>query len=207
MMSWEEVHIDLIGPWAIKIGEQNIEFNALTCIDPVTNLVELVRIDNKTLNHIQQLFQNHWFSRYLWPTKCVHNNGGEFTGWKFQRLLEQTGIQDRATTSRNPQSNAICERMHQTVGNVLRTLLHGNIVNNNEQANTIIDNALATAMHITRSATSRTLGNNSPGALAFHRHMFLNLPFQADLQASSTTKKTVICGRKSTETKRKTTTI
>ncbi len=25
----------------------------------------------------------------------------------------------------NPESNAVCERMHQTVGNVLRTLLHG----------------------------------------------------------------------------------
>ncbi len=28
--------------------------------------------------------------------------------------------------AKNPQSNAVCERMHQTVGNVLRTLLHGN---------------------------------------------------------------------------------
>jgi hypothetical protein len=73
--------------------------------------------------------------------------------------------------------------MHQTVGNVLKIIMHGNTVNDQEQATTIIDNALAMAMHVTRSAVSRTLGSNSPGALAFHRHMFLNLPFQADLQA------------------------
>jgi transposase InsO family protein len=135
------------------------------------------------LNHIQRLFQNHWLSRYPWPTQCVHNNEGEFIGWEFQQLLERTGVQDRYTTLRNPQSNAVCERMHQTVGNILRTLMHGNEVNNQEQATTIIDNALAMAMHVTRSAVSRTLGNKSAGTLAFHRHMFLNLPFQADLQA------------------------
>ena len=34
------------------------------------------------------------------------------------------GIKDVLTTSRNPNANGICERMHQTVGNVLRTLVH-----------------------------------------------------------------------------------
>ncbi len=46
----------------------------------------------------------------------------------------------------NPQSNEICERMHQTVTNVLRTLVHNNPPQNMTQARDIIDNALATAM-------------------------------------------------------------
>ena len=54
---------------------------------------------------------------------------------------------------------------------------------NEETANNIVDHALATAMHATRIAVSRHLGNNSPGAIAFHRDMFLNIPFQADLLA------------------------
>lgn len=33
-------------------------------------------------------------------------------------------LKDVLTTSLNPQSNAICARMHQTVGNILRKLLH-----------------------------------------------------------------------------------
>ena len=179
---WEEIHIDLIGPWAVPVNGTEIEFNALTCIDPVTNLVEIARIDRKTSAHIAQKFENCWLSRYPMPMKCVHDNGGEFIGWEFQQLLERCGIKDCPTTSRNPQGNAVCERMHQTVGNVLRTLLHGEKVRG-DNVNDIIDNALATVTHTLRSAISRSLNFNSPGELAFRRHMFLNLPLQADLQA------------------------
>ena len=72
--------------------------------------------------------------------------------------------------------------MHQTVGNVLRTLMHGHHTVATE-SNEIIDNALATVMHATRTAVSKSLGSNSPGSLAFHRDMFLNIPLMADLQA------------------------
>ena len=34
------------------------------------------------------------------------------------------GVEDISTTSRNPASNDIYERIHQTVGNALRTLTH-----------------------------------------------------------------------------------
>jgi len=37
---WEEVAIDLIGPWEIKDNGQQVEFNALTCIDTASNLVK-----------------------------------------------------------------------------------------------------------------------------------------------------------------------
>ena len=59
---WEEVHIDLIGPWTIQINGIDVEFNALTCIDPVTNLVELIRIDRKIARHIATKFENCWLS-------------------------------------------------------------------------------------------------------------------------------------------------
>ena len=179
---WEEVHIDLIGPWNVLVNGMEVEFNALTCIDPVTNLVELARISRKTAKHIAQKFENCWLSRYPMPMKCVHDNGGEFIGWEFQELLERCGIKDSPTTSRNPQGNAVCERMHQTVGNVLRTLLHGEKTTS-DNVEEIIDNALATVTHTLRTAISRSLNFNSPGELAFRRHMFLNLPLQADLQA------------------------
>lgn len=179
---WEEVHVDLIGPWTIPINGMEVEFNALTCIDPVTNLVELARIDRKTSQHIAQKFENCWLSRYPMPMKCVHDNGGEFIGWEFQQLLERCGIRDCPTTSRNPQGNSVCERMHQTVGNVLRTLLHGERIRG-DNADEIIDNTLATVTHTLRTAISRSLNFNSPGELAFKRHMLLNLPLQADLQA------------------------
>jgi hypothetical protein len=30
---WEEVAIDLIGRWKVRVNGQQVEFNALTCID------------------------------------------------------------------------------------------------------------------------------------------------------------------------------
>lgn len=183
MAPWEEVHIDLIGPWKVRVNDQEVEFNALTCIDPVTNLVELVRIDNKTSAHISNKFEDTWLSRYPWPVKCVHDNGGEFTGWEFQMLLQQCSITDKSTTSRNPQSNAVCERMHLTCGNILQTLVHGNHLNHIQDANEIVDRALATTMHALRASVSRSLNYHSPGSLAFHRDMLMNIPLQADLLA------------------------
>ena len=83
--------------------------------------------------------------------------------------------------SRNPQSNAICERMHQTVANILRTLLYTNPPQNMDDANDLIDDALATAtaMHATRTNVSSTLGS-SPGALVYSRDMFLDIPLITD---------------------------
>ena len=39
---WNEVAIDLIGPWKIKFNGRVCIFNALTCIDTATNLFEMI---------------------------------------------------------------------------------------------------------------------------------------------------------------------
>ena len=108
LMPWDTVAIDLIGPWRLTINGIEILFNALTCIDPVTNLTELIRIDNKTSEHITQQFENVWLSRYPKPNSCIHDKGGEFIGWEFKQKLEQWGIRDKEITSKNPTANSIC---------------------------------------------------------------------------------------------------
>jgi hypothetical protein len=72
--------------------------------------------------------------------------------------------------------------MHQTVENVLRLLVHANPPNNMSRAKDIVDDALATAMHAMQTTVATTLGS-APGALAFSRDMFLNVPLIADSQA------------------------
>ena len=49
---WEEVAIKLIGHWEVKVNGRKVEFNVLTCLDHASNLVKLIRIDNKTAKHI-----------------------------------------------------------------------------------------------------------------------------------------------------------
>jgi hypothetical protein len=76
--------------------------------------------------------------------------------------------------------------MHQTVTNVLRTLVHTNPPQNMTKARDIIDDALATAMHAMQTTIATTL-RSTPGALAFAQDMFLNVPLIADWQAIART--------------------
>ena len=91
-------------------------------------------------------------------------------------------IHDSSTTSYNPQANVICERMHQTIGNILRTLLHAHRLTDVATAEDLMDSALATATHSFRSTVSKAI-QMTPGAMTFQRDMLLNIPLIADLQA------------------------
>jgi hypothetical protein len=171
--------VDLIGPWIVQVCENPYEFSALTAIDTVTNLVELIRVDDKNLETIARKYAQYWLSCYPWPQRCVHYPRGEFTGPEFQTSLENCHIKDKCTSAKNRQSNAVCERMHQTVGNVLRTLLHGESLQNITTAKEFVDEALSIATHAMRAGVHTTLGS-SPGSLVFNRDMFLNIPLITD---------------------------
>ena len=83
--------MDLIGPWKINVDGQELTFLALTCIDLVTNLCELAWINDHSSAHMAMHFENEWLSRYPCPLRCVHDQGGEFTGADFQRILMLNG--------------------------------------------------------------------------------------------------------------------
>ena len=69
----------------------------------------------------------------------------------------------------------MCERMHQSDGNVSQTLLYANPRQSLNEANELIDPALATASHAIRANIHPGLGS-LPGDLAFGRDMFLVRP-------------------------------
>jgi hypothetical protein len=177
---WDEVVVDCISPWKIEVNGQMIECNALTCVDPVTCFPEASHINSRTSSHTSMKFENEWISRYPRPLRCIHDAGGEFTAEAFQIVLQRNEIKDVPTTVKNPQSNAICERMHQTVANTLRILTNVHRPQNINEANDNIDTCLATAMHAVRSTVHRSL-TISPGTFVFRRDMFLDVPLIADL--------------------------
>ena len=76
ILPWQEVTVDLIGPWAVQLHDKWYEFNALRSIDTVTNLVELIRVDRKTYAHIRSKWDQSCLARYPWPKICVHDNEG-----------------------------------------------------------------------------------------------------------------------------------
>ena len=70
--------------------------------------------------------------------------------------------------------------MHQTVADVLRTLVHAEAPRTLNDAKLYVDQALATAAHAIRANVSSVTGYSS-GSSAFHRDMLLNIPNIVDL--------------------------
>jgi hypothetical protein len=85
---FKECAVDLIGSWVVQVHGNPYEFDALTAINTVTNLVELIRVDKKTSDVVARKYAQCWSSRYPWPQRCVHNLGGEFVGIKFQHYYK-----------------------------------------------------------------------------------------------------------------------
>jgi hypothetical protein len=95
-------------------------------------------------------------------------------------MLHHNNILSHCTTTKNPQANAICERMHQSVGNSLRVLKQWNPPAGLNDAHALVDAALANAMYAMRASFHNGL-KTTPGALAFHRNMVMYIPLMSDL--------------------------
>ena len=178
---FEEVCVDHIGPWTIKVpGLGTLKFEALTIIDSATALVELTRVESTSSEDSALAFENTWLSRYPRPSRCVYDAGGAFAGVEFQFSLHREGITGVPITVKNPQSNALIERSHSTVGDQLRVLQAVNAPDSAKTAYDIVDTALATSQRALRAAIHKSL-NVAPGAVVFNRDMLLNVPLLIDL--------------------------
>ena len=119
---WETLCVDLIGPYKfIQKNKKPIKLWAVTMIDPATGWFEIEEIKTKTADVVANEVELTWLTRYPWPEKVIMDRGKEFLA-EFADMIEKDyGIKLKRITARNPQANAIIERAHQTIGNVLRT--------------------------------------------------------------------------------------
>ena len=83
---------------------------------------------------------------------------------------------------KNPQSNAICERMHQTIADILIVLNATNPTTNDKAADEMTESAIATCVHATRWALNHQM-QASPGGLVFNRYMLLDTPLIENYEA------------------------
>ena len=83
-------------------------------IDPATGWFEICEYKDKKAISIANLVEMLWICRYPRPTQVIFDRGNEFMGKDFRDMLTDYGIQKKPITVRNPQANAIIERVHQT---------------------------------------------------------------------------------------------
>jgi hypothetical protein len=91
-------------------------------------------------------------------------------------LRNDYGIKAKPITVRNPQANAIVERVHQTIGNIIRTFELENNYLDEDNPWTGILSATAFAIRTTYHTTLK----QSPGQLVFGRDMILNIKHVAN---------------------------
>ena len=92
-------------------------------IDPITGWFEIAQYEDKRAILIADLVKTRWLLRYPRPIEIMHDKGKEFISNEFRKLLIETeyGIADKSSNSVNPMSNAILERIHHVLGNLVHT--------------------------------------------------------------------------------------
>ena len=75
---------------------------------------------DKSSSMISTLVNKTWFSRYPRCWHIIYDNGSEFK-LHFEALCDSYGIKRKPTSVKNPQANAILERVHQVIMTMLRT--------------------------------------------------------------------------------------
>jgi len=128
MAPWEDISIIMIGPWTVEVSNRKVEFNTLTLIENASNLVWGHENGQQNLmpytGHICQMFF------LITPT--------QFIVYTTKTVSSCFDIKDVHSTSKNLQFNLIYMHMYQTVGTVLRILLHSNPLQNLRQASNIV---------------------------------------------------------------------
>ena len=193
---WHTLHCDLIGPTTIKAKDgTTMDFMCLTMIDAATGWFEIVELPNrmdkrkcsrtnktieveiidKTSATVSHLLNKYWFSRYPRPKYLVCDNGSEFE-LHLKDLCKQYQVKRKPTTSKNPQANAIIERIHGVFNDMLRA-------SSLEDSDTLdshrIDQFITDAAWAIRS-TYHTVLKATPGEAIFGRDMLFDIPFIAD---------------------------
>ena len=178
IIPWETVCIDLIGPYKIGSGKHEATLHCLTMIDPATGWFEITEIPNKSSDEIANIFEMQWLNRYPWPTQVVMDRGREFMGDVITLIRNEYGITRKPITTRNPQANAMVERAHQTMHNLIRTQ---RIRDNRDLPNGSWDGLLS-AVGFAMRATIHTTTKATPAQLVFNRDAIQNVRFEADWQ-------------------------
>ena len=178
---WTEVHCDQIGPWNYTVNGLNVEVRALTMVDPVTNLSEIVRVRSTKASENAAAFTNTWLSRYPLPEAVLSDGGPEFVGHEWEFMLADWGLKRKRISTHTPTANAIIESSHRSMGQILRTIFDRENPQTVEEMDKVVEAAIASTMRALRCAASTSLNGIAPGSLVFGRDMLLNIPIVTDI--------------------------
>jgi hypothetical protein len=94
-------------------------------IDPATGWSKMRQISSKHAYVVANEVELAWLTCYPRPSKITYDRGTEFMAEFSTMVKNDYGITVKVITTRNPQANAILERIqHATIGNATRATIH-----------------------------------------------------------------------------------
>ncbi|XP_044158409.1 uncharacterized protein LOC122944239, partial [Bufo gargarizans] len=95
---------------------------AMTIIDHFTKFVVAVPVRDQTAKTTAELFWKHFLLPYGCPEKILTDQGPAFESHLFHELCRLHNCKKIRTTAYHPQGNGLCEKMNQTLIEMLRTV-------------------------------------------------------------------------------------
>ena len=179
VIPWHTLCIDLIGPYKFGDKKNLVSLHCLTMIDPATGWFEIAEIPTKRADDVVNILEFSWLTRYPWPTEIIMDRGKEFAAEVQRTIKNEYGITRKLITTRNPQANAVVERIHQVIHNMIRT---AGIKGESDLDQDFRWNGILSAVRQAVTSTVHTTSRATSTQLVFGRNALLNISFQADWQ-------------------------
>ena len=120
---FEVIAIDIQGPLPMVTDEHNVTYQYIfSIIDIKSRWVELIPLHDHKAVTVCNALDNEWFSRYPRPRMLLSDQAQELIGKELQDLLASYGVSSSTTTAYQATANSICERVHKTINEMIRTL-------------------------------------------------------------------------------------
>ena len=118
---WDTLSIDIVGPLP---PDHRQEF-LIVFVDCYSKYTILIPSSNHTANTVSEALMHHVIPYFCAPRRLLSDRGREFISDVWTKLLHSLGIQQVLTSPYHPEGNAINERSHRTLNNMLRARLLG----------------------------------------------------------------------------------
>ena len=117
---WDMVSIDIMGPFPPDNTSRRF---IVTLLDVYSRYLIAVPVKDHTAQTVSKCFYEQVVAYFGVPRSILSDRGSEFTGAVWESLSDLLGTQIRLTSPYYPQGNALVERSHRTINNMLRTLI------------------------------------------------------------------------------------
>ena len=112
---WDTLSVDIVGPLP---ADHRHEF-LIVFVDCYSRYTILVPSSNHTASTVSEALLRHVVPYFGTPRRLLSDRGCEFVGDVWGKLMRSLGIQCVLTSPYHPEGNAINERSHRTLNNML----------------------------------------------------------------------------------------